>query len=68
MIATDPDREGEAIAWHIANEIGKTSKPVTRVMFNEITKSAILEAIADPARLTTSWSAHSRPDRVLIKL
>ncbi|MWV54241.1 type I DNA topoisomerase [Chlorobium phaeovibrioides] len=51
MIATDPDREGEAIAWHIANEIGKTSKPVTRVMFNEITKSAILEAIADPRQI-----------------
>ena len=51
MIATDPDREGEAIAWHIANEIGATTKPVSRVMFNEITKSAILAAIEDPRQI-----------------
>ncbi|TCD48144.1 type I DNA topoisomerase [Chlorobium sp. N1] len=51
MIATDPDREGEAIAWHIANEIGPTAKPVSRVMFNEITKSAIISAIEDPRQI-----------------
>ena len=51
LIATDPDREGEAIAWHIANEIGSTPKPVFRVMFNEITKSAILAAIEEPRQI-----------------
>jgi DNA topoisomerase-1 len=51
MIATDPDREGEAIAWHIANEIDPHGKPVYRVLFNEITKNAILAAIDEPRQI-----------------
>lgn len=51
MIATDPDREGEAIAWHIANEVEGASKPVHRVLFNEITKNAILEAVKEPRQI-----------------
>lgn len=51
LIATDPDREGEAIAWHIANEVGPTTKPVNRVLFNEITKNAILEAIEEKRQI-----------------
>jgi len=51
MIATDPDREGEAIAWHIANEIDTHGKPVYRVLFNEITKNAILAAIREPRQI-----------------
>jgi len=51
LIATDPDREGEAIAWHISNEIGVTEKPVSRVLFNEVTKSAILAAIEAPRQI-----------------
>ncbi|NEX14208.1 MAG: type I DNA topoisomerase [Prosthecochloris sp.] len=51
LIATDPDREGEAIAWHIANEVDAAQKPVHRVLFNEITKKAILEAINDPLQI-----------------
>ncbi len=51
LIATDPDREGEAIAWHISNEIGVTKKPVFRVLFNEITKTAILAAIEEPRQI-----------------
>ncbi|MEI8032433.1 MAG: type I DNA topoisomerase [Chlorobiaceae bacterium] len=51
LIATDPDREGEAIAWHISNEIGATKKPVFRVLFNEITKTAILAAIEEPRQI-----------------
>ncbi|NTW52244.1 MAG: type I DNA topoisomerase [Chlorobiaceae bacterium] len=51
MIATDPDREGEAIAWHISNEIEFAKKPVFRVLFNEITKNAIIEAIGHPRQI-----------------
>ena len=51
LIATDPDREGEAIAWHIANEVDFSRKSVQRVLFNEITKNAILEAIEHPHQI-----------------
>lgn len=51
LIATDPDREGEAIAWHISNEIEFAGKPVFRVLFNEITKHAIIEAIGHPRQI-----------------
>ena len=43
LIATDPDREGEAIAWHIVDEL-KPKIPVKRLVFNEITKTAILDS------------------------
>jgi DNA topoisomerase-1 len=51
MLATDPDREGEAIAWHIANEIQKKNKNISRVVFNEITKTAVLQAVQNPHAL-----------------
>src|SRR5690242_4453011 len=48
LIATDPDREGEAIAWHVNDQIGKNNKNVKRVLFHEITKDAINRAINLP--------------------
>ncbi|NTW82261.1 MAG: type I DNA topoisomerase [Chlorobiaceae bacterium] len=51
LIATDPDREGEAIAWHIANEIGTVKKPVSRILFNEITNNAVHAAIQEPRQI-----------------
>ena len=52
ILATDPDREGEAISWHLKEILDhkKTTmgKPVERVVFNEITKSAVLEAMKTP--------------------
>jgi DNA topoisomerase-1 len=47
-LAPDPDREGEAIAWHIAEAINGKAKNVYRIKFNEITKSAVLESIKHP--------------------
>jgi DNA topoisomerase-1 len=44
FLAPDPDREGEAIAWHVAQSIAKNNTNVKRVLFNEITKHAVLEA------------------------
>jgi DNA topoisomerase I len=55
-LATDPDREGEAISWHLSEllkEKGKLKdKPVYRVVFNEITKKAVNDAIANPRELS----------------
>jgi DNA topoisomerase-1 len=52
LLATDPDREGEAISWHVTEELHRQkalkNKPVRRVVFNEITKSAIQKAIENP--------------------
>lgn len=45
LIATDPDREGEAIAWHIADELGLDLNEHNRIVFKEITKPAVMEAI-----------------------
>lgn len=50
-LATDLDREGEAIAWHLKEVIGDTGAPYKRVVFNEITKSAIQQAFEAPAEL-----------------
>jgi DNA topoisomerase-1 len=48
VLATDPDREGEAIAWHLLQALKPKGKPVRRVTFHEITPSAIQEAFAHP--------------------
>jgi DNA topoisomerase I len=50
-LATDPDREGEAISWHIANILGIDEKSVCRIEFNEITKTAIKAAIDEPRQI-----------------
>ena len=44
-LATDPDREGEAISWHLAQVLGLDKKPYERIVFNEVTKSAVLNSI-----------------------
>ena len=44
-LATDPDREGEAIAWHLRNELGINDKDKCRIEFHEITKTAVTEAV-----------------------
>ena len=55
FLATDPDREGEAISWHVKEVLNDrkviTGKPVQRVVFNEITKDAIIEAFEHPREL-----------------
>ena len=50
-LAPDPDREGEAIAWHIAEELRATRKTVYRVLFNELTRNAIEAALRKPGEL-----------------
>ena len=50
-LATDPDREGEAIAFHLANEIKSVNDNIKRVLFHEITEAAINDAIRKPLSL-----------------
>ncbi|HEX9667857.1 MAG TPA: type I DNA topoisomerase [Thermoanaerobaculia bacterium] len=51
FLAPDPDREGEAIAWHIAEVLEKDPGDVHRVTFNEITRNAVLRALANPGEI-----------------
>lgn len=51
FLATDPDREGEAISWHLAIALGLSDKQVYRVAFNEITKNAVKAAIKEPRKI-----------------
>ncbi|MDO8573923.1 MAG: toprim domain-containing protein, partial [Candidatus Daviesbacteria bacterium] len=50
-LATDPDREGEAIAWHLAQIIGDQKSEIRRVVFHEITEEAIKEAFENPREI-----------------
>jgi len=67
-LASDPDREGEAIAWHIADQVVKNHKRVHRVMINEITKKAVQEAIAHPQELDRNKFDAQVARRVLDRL
>lgn len=68
FIATDPDREGEAIAWHIANELGIPQTSACRVTFNEITKSVVKEAIKSPRRIDMDLVNSQQARRILDRL
>ena len=68
LLATDPDREGEAIAWHIRTQFAKNKVPTFRVLFNEITKKAINEAIAKPLQLNQALYDAQQARRVLDRL
>jgi DNA topoisomerase-1 len=67
-VATDPDREGEAIGWHLKEELGASKKKVRRLMFNEITKKAILEAIERPGEIDMRMVDAQQARRVLDRL
>jgi DNA topoisomerase I len=68
FLATDPDREGEAIAWHIRTQFAKNKVPTFRVLFNEITKKAINEAIEKPLQLNQALYDAQQARRVLDRL
>ncbi len=67
-IATDPDREGEAIAWHIAEEINGKSDKVYRVVFNEITERAVKDGIKNPRRIDIKKVDAQQARRILDRL
>ncbi|MBP1718461.1 MAG: topA, partial [Deltaproteobacteria bacterium] len=67
-LATDPDREGEAIAWHIAEELKRPSQNIHRVLFNEITARSVREAMAHPDRLNRNKFEAQQARRILDRL
>jgi DNA topoisomerase-1 len=67
-LGPDPDREGEAIAWHIAEEIRAKNKPVYRVLFYELTQKAIQEALSHPQQLNKSLYEAQQARRILDRL
>src|SRR5689334_4154589 len=67
-LASDPDREGEAIAWHIADQVAKNHKRVHRVLINEITRKAVQEAIANPQELDRNKFEAQIARRILDRL
>jgi DNA topoisomerase I len=67
-LASDPDREGEAIAWHIADQLGKNHFRIHRVLINEITRKAVQDAIANPQKLDKQKFEAQIARRVLDRL
>lgn len=68
LLASDPDREGEAIAWHVAELVKEANDNLKRVTFNEITKDAVIEAIAHPRDLDLNLKEAQEARRVLDRL
>ena len=67
-VATDPDREGEAIGWHLAQELGGKKRKIHRLMFNEITKKAVQEALKHPRAIDEKMVDAQQARRVLDRL
>ena len=67
-LATDPDREGEAIAWHLSKILDVDPKKITRVTFNEITKSAVQKAIKEPRDIDVNLVDAQQARRVLDRI
>ena len=67
-LATDPDREGEAIAWHLSKILEEESSKITRVTFNEITKTAVKKAIDNPRDIDINLVDAQQARRVLDRI
>ena len=67
-LATDPDREGEAIAWHLAYILGIPEDSVCRVTFNEITKETVQNSIKNPRKIDMNLTDAQQARRVLDRI
>lgn len=67
-LASDEDREGEAIAWHLAEELDLSENKIKRIVFHEITKNAILKAIENPRQIDLNLVNAQQARRVLDRL
>ncbi len=67
-LATDPDREGEAISWHLATLLGLDMNKANRVTFNEITKTGIMAGIKDPHKIDMDLVNAQQARRILDRL
>ncbi|HSV95339.1 MAG TPA: type I DNA topoisomerase [Spirochaetota bacterium] len=68
LLATDPDREGEAISWHLANALRPKNDNILRIEFNEITETAILEAVRHPRDIDMSLVNAQQARRILDRI
>ena len=67
-LASDEDREGEAIAWHLAQELKLNDKNTKRIVFHEITKNAILKAVENPRKIDENLVNAQQARRVLDRI
>lgn len=68
FLASDPDREGEAIAWHLAHLLGLNPEDDIRVVYNEVTKEAVKEAIKKPRPINMDLVSSQQARRILDRL
>ena len=68
LIATDPDREGEAISWHVAHVLGLDPKTKCRIQFNEISKKAVLKALEAPREIDLNLVNAQQARRVMDRI
>ena len=68
ILATDPDREGEAISWHLYDELGLDEKKSERVVFNEITKDVVIDAINHPRKIDMDLVKSQETRRMLDRI
>ena len=68
FLATDPDREGEAIAYHVSEILGRKNKKIQRIVFHEITEDAVEEAIQNPGEIDSDLVDAQTARRVLDRL
>jgi DNA topoisomerase-1 len=68
ILAPDPDREGEAIAWHIADLLGGKDKQIRRMLINEITKTGVQQALASAGELNRDLFDAQQARRILDRL
>jgi DNA topoisomerase I len=68
FVASDPDREGEAIAWHLAQRLADTGKPIKRMVFNEIKKAKLQQAVKDVRDIDMNLFHSQEARRILDRL
>ena len=68
ILATDPDREGEAISWHLKEALGIKDKDYDRVLFHEITKDKVLDAIKHPTKIDDNLVKSQETRRILDRI
>lgn len=68
LVASDPDREGEAIAWHLADRLADTGKPIKRMVFNKIKKDVLLKALKEVRDIDMNLFHSQEARRILDRL